>query len=380
MSHLSSETATALDVLQIYLAGSSASVLENIMVETEQLASAVYYSAEYRPDTVIQFTLSSVETEKLASVEERFFEVLRDTANKKLDMQYMKDCIQRTRRQTKFEAEHSGMFFTGAVIQDFLFGNRDGTTLNQVKSLSSYDEVETWTDQDWRKFLSKWISEAPHITILGKPSAELSRKLKVDEEARVTAQIKRLGIAGLKELEEKLDAAKAENDREIPRDILDRFAVPSTSSIHFIESTTARSGAARKMGHLDNRIQSIIDKDDKDLPLFIHFEHIPSNFVHINLLINTESIPISLRPLLSIYLENFFSTPIQRNGQRVEFEQVVMELEKDTVGYSIGSATDLGTAEVLRVLFQVEASKYETAIEWLKTMLWKNIFDLTVDS
>ena len=354
-------------------------MLENIIVETEQLASAVYYSVEYRPDTVIQFTLSSVETEKLASVEERFFEVLRDTASKKLDMQYMKDCIERTRRQTKFEAEHSGMFFTGAVIQDFLFGNRDGTTLNQVKSLSSYDEVETWTDQHWRKFLSKWISEAPHITILGKPSAELSRKLKVDEEARVAAQIKRLGIAGLKELEEKLDAAKAENDREIPRDILDRFAVPSTSSIHFIESTTARSGAARKLGHLDNRIQNIVDKDDKDLPLFIHFEHIPSSFVHINLLINTEPIPISLRPLLSIYLENFFSTPIQRNGQRVEFEQVVMELEKDTVGYSIGSATDLGNAEVLRVLFQVEASKYETAIEWLKTMLWKSIFDLTVD-
>ena len=327
---------------------------------------------------MIQFSLRSVDTEKLASVEARFFEVLQDTASKKLDMAYMKDCIQRMRRQMKFEAEDSGMFFTGAIIQDFLFGSRDGTTLKQLKSLSSYDEVEVWTDQHWRMFLRRWISEAPHITILGKPSAELSRKLKADEEARVAAQIKRLGVAGLKELKEKLDAAKAENDREIPKEILERFAVPSTSSIHFIESITARSGAARKLGHINNPIQSVIDKDNKDLPLFIQFEHIPSNFVHISLLINTESIPISLRPLLPIYLENFFSTPIQRNGQRVEFEQVVMELEKDTVGYSIGSASDLGNAEVLRVLFQVEASKYETAIGWLRIMLWHSIFDLTV--
>ena len=60
---------TALNILLTYLAGSSASVLENTLVEKEQLASAVYYSTEPRPDIVIQFSLSSVATGRLAVVE-----------------------------------------------------------------------------------------------------------------------------------------------------------------------------------------------------------------------------------------------------------------------------------------------------------------------
>ena len=360
-----------------YLAGSSASVLENVLVEREQVASAVYYSLEYRPATVIQFTLSSVETKALANVEARFFEVLQETAARSLDMVYMKDCIARQRRQLKFYAETSGSFFTDSIIVDFLFGNRDGSTLRDLESLKEYDILEAWDDVQWRDFLKAWISDAAHITILGQPSAKLSQQLKAEEKARVAAQKDGLGEKGLKELERRLAAAKGENDQEIPRDLLERFKIPDTKSIHFINTTSARSGHARKLGILHNPIQLLVDEDKSDLPLFIHFEHIPTSFARISLLLCTEAIPVHLRPLLSVYLENFFNSPVKRGNEVIEFEQIVMELEKDTVGYNIDSGSSVGNPELLRIHFQVETDKYNIAIRWIRELLMNGVFDVT---
>ena len=380
-THLTSDAndqllAGAMDVLLTYLAGSSASVLENILVEREQLTSAVYYSREDRPDTVIQFNLTSVDSDKLAEVEGRFFEVLRDTARNKLDMVYMLECVLRQKRQIKFSAESNGPS-SDVIIADFLFGNRDGSTLKTLGTLHEYDELEKWTEDQWKHFLKKWLSDAPHISILGKPSINMSKTLKREEKQRVAEQKKRLGEAGLKELERKLEEAKAQNDKEIPREILEKFKVPDTSSIHFISTTTARSGEARKLGTLDNPIQRMVDKDKSKLPLFMHFEHVVSNFAHINMIIGTETIPVHLRPLLPIYIDNFFNAPILRNGERIEFEQVVMELEKDTVGYTMDTNA-LGNSEMMRIVFQVEAEKYQIAIRWIKELFTHGIFDLEV--
>lgn len=369
--------ATAMNILLTYLAGSSASVLENVLTEKEQMTSGVYFSVETRPPTVIQWSLSGVATEKLAQVEARFFELLKETANQELDMVYMKDCISRERRQVKYYAEGSGVFFTDPIIHSFLFDKRGEAMLDDLKSLREYDLLEKWTDSQWKHILKEWMSEAPHVTILGRPSAELSKKLKSDEKARVAAQKEKLGEEGLKTLEERLAKAKAENDREIPRQMLKQFQVPNTKSIHFIGTITARSGAAREMGHLDNSIQKLIDKDNSDLPLFIHFEHIQTNFIHLTLVMGTESVPIPLRPLLAIYLDNVFNSPITRDGKRVEFEQVIMDLEKDTISYSAEAGSSISNPEVLLIRMVVEAEKYEFAVRWLKGLLWDGIFDLT---
>ncbi|KAK4982568.1 hypothetical protein LTR50_007682 [Elasticomyces elasticus] len=365
----------ALGILLIYLCGSSVSVLENTLVEKEQLASMVYYSTDTRPDVTIWFSLSSVETGKLADVEKRLFEVLHETAANKLDMAYMRDCINRFTRQIKFKCESSGDFFSSPIIEDHLFGDRSGSDLAKIATIEEMEVIDKWTDEQWRDFMSTWISDAHHVSILGAPSKEMSKKLKADEKARVKAQQERLGEEGLKKLAKKLEEAKAENDRAIPDEILEGFPVPGTSSVHFIPTITARSGLARKMGKLDNNIQHIVDRDADDSPLFIHFEHIPSNFVRIKLVMCTGSIPVELKPLLSLYLMNFFTTPIMRNGKRIEFEDVVTELEKDTIGYDIEPGPANG--ELLNITFQVEPEKYETAISWLKSMLFDSILDET---
>lgn len=333
----------------------------------------IYYSTDVRPDVTVWFNLSAVETEKLADVEKRLFEVLKETASKKLDMSYMRDCISRYRRQLCFKCETTGDFFATPIIEDHLFGHRDGRDLRELETLKDLDLLDEWSDQQWREFLTTWLADAQHVSILGVPSKEMSKRLKAEEKARVKAQQDKLGEDGLKKLAEKLDKAKEENDKPIPDEVLGQFEVPGTSSIHFIPTTTARAGRARQMGKLDNNIQKIIDKDDSDIPLFLHFEHIQSNFVRLKLVMCTGSLPVELKPLLSLYLMNFFTTPINRNGQRIEFENVVTELEKDTVDYDINSGP--GNGELLHIAFQVEAEKYETAIQWLRTVMFDAILD-----
>lgn len=364
---------SALAILLNYMCGSSISVMENTLVEREQLCSAVYYQTEFRPSMTIWFELSAVETDQLETVEKRLFKLLKDTAAKEFDMTYMHDCINRWRRQVKLRCENAGDFFSDPIIEDHLFGSRDGKDLKELATIKELDILQGWTDKQWRDFLSQWISDAHHVSILGVPSKELSDKVTNDEKARVQAQRERLGEKGLKELEEKLTQAKAENDKPIPDSVLEQFPVPNTESVHFIPTVTARSGSARKMGKLDNDIQTIIDKDDNDSPLFIHFEHVRSNFVRIKLQMCTKSVPVELKPLLTLYMMNFFTTPVNRDGKRMEFEDVVLELERDTVSYHIQSGH--ANPEMLSISFDTEPESYQKIIGWIRSLFYDAIHD-----
>ncbi|KAE9366409.1 zinc metalloprotease-like protein [Stipitochalara longipes BDJ] len=367
----------ALNVLLTYLAGSSVSVLENTMVEKEELASSIGYWYDARPDTVIWFQPSGVATEKLAFVEERLFEILKDVASKPLDMNYMLDCIRRERRQLKFNAESSSSFYANGVINDFLFGKRDGSTLKDLGTISEYEKLEEWTDGQWRDFLKKWISDAPHISLLGTPSKELAEKTKANEEKRLAARREELGSEGLAKLAEKLKTAIAKNDIEIPDSILRKWPVPGVDSIHFIESTSARSGLAKKLGTPSNGVQKVIDTS-ADLPLFLQFEDVPTNFVHITVLLGTSEIKTEYRPLLPLFMDNFFNTPIIQNGEKIEFEEVVTRLEQDTISYSMtGGGRAMNDPEGIAIQFQVEPGKYAAAVEWIRTMMFDSVFDET---
>jgi Zn-dependent M16 (insulinase) family peptidase len=366
----------ALNVLLTYLAGSSVSVLENIMVEKEQLASSVSTWWDSRLPSTIWLQPTSVATEKLADVEKRLFEILRQVVEAPLDMAYMIECIKRERRQLKFQAESSGEFFATNAINDFLFGKRDGSTLKDIGTIQEYDVIESWTERQWKDYLKKWIVDAEHVSILGKPSKAMAQKLEADEKARVAAQKEKLGPEGLEKLAKRLEDAKTKNNAPIPDEILKKWPVPGVNSIHFINTTTARSGLARQLGTTDNSIQKVIDSS-KESPIFVQFEHVPTSFVLLSVLLGTSDIPLHLLPLLSVFIENFFNTPILRNGEKIDFQHVVTELEKDTISYSINGGSRMGDAEGLAIQFQIEPDKYEKTIEWIRTLMFDSVFDET---
>jgi Zn-dependent M16 (insulinase) family peptidase len=358
-----------------YLCGSSVSVIENVMVEKEELASSVSWWWDARPNSVIWLQPTGVATEKLAFVEQRLMSLLREVASNPLDMSYVKECIQRERRQNKFYAEGNEQYYSQNMITDYLFGSRDGSTLEEIQNMAEYDVLDTWTDEQWREFLRKWVSDAHHVSILGKPSQNAAKKLKETEEVRLAKRKQELGEEGLTKLAERLETAKKNNEKPIPPEVLDQWPVPKTDSIHFIESSTARSGKAKSLGIPNTSAQKTIDAAPQGLPLFIQYEDVPTNFVHLTVHIGTKDIPTKLKPLLPLFQGNFFNSPVMLNGSRVEFEDVVKQLEKDTISYAIGGGGRLGDSEGLAIQFQVEKEKYETMIEWLRTLMFDLIFD-----
>ncbi|KAI7210912.1 hypothetical protein KC365_g15142 [Hortaea werneckii] len=364
---------SALSVLIHYLAGSPVSVVENTLVEKEQLCSMVQADMEFRPEMTISFILSAVETQKLEEVEQRFMNLLKEVASEPINMSYMQDCIKRLRRMVVSRSENAGSLFSTIVIDDHLFGRRTGEDLQTLKDLSEYEELEQWSEKQWREYLSKWLADANHVSVLAEPSKALSKKMREEEKARVKAQQEKLGEEGLKKLAEKLQHAQDENNKPVPQDLLEKWPIPSTDSIRFISTETARAGAARQQGQLSNAAQQAIDRDDEGSPLFIHFEHIPSNFVRVKLAISTSAVPTELKPLLGLYVMNFFTTPVMRNAQRVKFEDVVLDLERETVDYALD--TQRGNPEMISMAFEAEPERYEAIISWIRTLLFDAIHD-----
>jgi hypothetical protein len=75
------------------------------------------------------------------------------------------------------------------------------------------------------------------------------------------------------------------------------------------------------------------------------------------------------------YLGSFFSLPVKRHsGERLSHEEVVDQLDEQTVSYDIGLGASGMFTETLRVTIRVEVAKYELAVAWLRDLLYGSEF------
>ncbi len=184
----------------------------------------------------------------------------------------------------------------------------------------------------------------PRLVVVGRPSSALSDKLKADTKALEEERRKKLGEDGLKRLEAQLEAAKKENDRPIPDEMLKQFKIPSTDSIKWIPVGTAQvqpiASASDKPSkttayglqventrdELDQKIQAHVDADSASLPYFVQFDHVSSAFVSISLVFATTDLPKELRAQMQLYLSVLFSLPLVRQDATkasLTYEEVV---------------------------------------------------------
>src|ERR1700760_1700703 len=79
---------------------------------------------------------------------------------------------------------------------------------------------------------------------------------------------------------------------------------------------------------------------------------------------------------LSLYQASFFCLPLEREGGIVlTHEEVVDQLDRDTVAYDISLGFDGLFAQMLRVSLKVETERYEEAVFWLRDLIYKSRFD-----
>ena len=362
-----------------YLCDTSLSILSNIIVEQEHLASDFYGHLELRRNSLITIYVMGVAKENLRTVESRIFEVLQETANKTLNMNYLKECIKSKIRLAKYGREMTTSPYEKHIKTDHLYGDRDGSYLFEgLGSLKAYYELENWEEPTWRKFFRRWIADAHHISILGSPSAVLAKELKKSEETRIEQQMAKFGEKGLKELGAKLEAAKEENEKSIPHDLIEKFEIPKTQSIRFASTTTARAGSARNAEYSQTDIQKLVDADTAQTNLFLHFEHAKMNFVNINITFSMSVIPTEIKPLLFMFARNYYDTPILRNGTKIEYEEVHLGVKEQATMYGIWVGSWDDNVELLTITSLVEPENYPTIIKKHKELLFDSIIDIEV--
>ncbi|CED82231.1 cytoplasm protein [Phaffia rhodozyma] len=366
----------AIDVLTTYLTDSPIAPLNKEFVEIpEPLCTSIdLYTSNRVAVNELAFYLSDVPAEQLDKMSGMVKKVLQNIVKEGIDMERMGMVFRREKRQTlhNLEAKPEGII-DAAVISDLLYGNPNGEDLQESHNfMRHYDELESWTSTDWSAFLDKYLASAPSITVIGKPSAALATKVETAEKERIKQQRKDLGEDGLRQKGEELKAAKAANDREIPKEILESFQIPNVNSISWIPVETAvNDGKVSKKG----QVQECIAFDGENLPFFIHFSHLQSNFLTLNVYLSTADLPADLRPYASLWQDSFFSLPIKRaNGSELSHEDVINQLNDQTVQYY----TDYGCAgafqDLLRIQIKVEKHQYGSTIAWIRDLIWGSTF------
>jgi Zn-dependent M16 (insulinase) family peptidase len=223
----------------------------------------------------------------------------------------------------------------------------------------------------------------------------------MNENARIANQIKKLGPEGLKEVERKLETAKEDNNKTIPMEMLTSFPVPDVKSIFCIPVQTVQEpGIGRSLNprivSTNGELQKHIESDGDPLPFFVEYDHVEacilflsshlslffqqSDFVSIHAFFSLAKLPNHLRPYMHVYLSAFFSLPVVRhNGIRLTHEDVVNQLYDDTVECGAQLGVQLGVCDLFSNIFhvhiQVELAGYETAVAWLRDLVYGSEFD-----
>ncbi|KAJ7487689.1 Metalloenzyme, LuxS/M16 peptidase-like protein [Mycena galericulata] len=374
----------ALDLIGTYLTSSAVAPLNKEYIEIDSpLCTYIYFSEDTRATALyLPIYVGSVPTEHLDDFDLKLKASLRRIVTEGIDMERMAMVINRDERQLRSKLESAkGDTFSGTIINDFLYGAEDGSELEaSMDEINQYAAVRLWTSKQWTDLLQKYYIDPHSVVVRGKPSASLAVKLDSDEKARVAAQVESLGPEGLKKAAKELEEAKAEHDTPIPTEILLDFAVPSVKSIAFIpvqslqEPGTGRPAptVVAKSEALSQHIQS----DGPALPFFVQYDHVESDFISVHAFFSLVKLPHRLRPLISTYLSAFFALPVVRqSGERLTHEDVVNKLDNETVSYEVGLGMSNSFAETFRISIKVETAHYETAIAWLKDLMYGAEFD-----
>ncbi|KAI0815109.1 Metalloenzyme, LuxS/M16 peptidase-like protein [Irpex lacteus] len=376
----------AIDLLGSYLTNSATAPLNKEYVEIENpLCTYIYFEErDFATYGSLYVYVGSIPAEHLDTFDQKLQDSFKRVATSGIDMKRMSMVIDRDQRQFRSKLESSkGDTFYGSVINDALYGAADGSDLPDVfDEMSHYDVLRKWTSEDWVNLLKKYYIDPHRIVLIGKPSAAMAKRLEEEEKNRLEKQKEALGKEGLEKAEKILEDAKKEHDTPIPTEVLTNFPVPDVKSIAWIpvkslQEVGVGAGRHKEVEQRNNEdLAKHVQADGSALPFFVQYDHVESDFVTVSAYISLDKIPNELRPYSWAYLTAFFSLPVTRaSGERLNHEEVVNLLDNDTVSYDAAMGGSGAFSELLRIALKVERNNYETAVAWLRDLIYGSHFD-----
>jgi Zn-dependent M16 (insulinase) family peptidase len=381
------ETQCALEVLGDYLTDSPVSTLQHNFTEIEDpVAGDIHFSMNERLPCTLTIGFQSVPVDHLSipkdasepqALEADLFEVLQQIPEGGIDMDRIKTVINNLRSRCLYSVEQNpSNQFSMKLICEALYGDLTGNTLKkEIMPLRYYDNLLQWTSDQWIKLLKTWILDNPRVVVLGIPSSNRAKELKESEEKRVETRRERFGEEGLKKLDEEIEKAQKENNTPIPDELIEGFKIPRIENVKFIDTALAvyRSRFQHPVRER-NEVERYLDQQPSNHPFNLVFSHTATSFVTISLYLTTKDLPAHLLPYLECYTDLFFALPILRQGDVIEYEKVVEELNEISVDHDARVGTR-GLDEVVVIRITVDKAKYAKAVRLLGELFVHSIFD-----
>jgi Zn-dependent M16 (insulinase) family peptidase len=206
----------AIDILFAYLTESSISPLQSYFIQKNSLCSRVNYTIEEYKETFVMLSFINAQIDHLHGLKDKLDEILNNLFERKieLDLKRLTSIIQMKifELRDKFE-DHPHDTVSKLCIGDFLYGDDNELAFTQrLQQAEILQKLKDERDEYWLRVIERWFYKTNTVTIIAKPSEELSRKIGEEDKQRVNERKTRLGKKGLRELEDKLQNAIDQND------------------------------------------------------------------------------------------------------------------------------------------------------------------------
>ncbi|XP_011314165.1 uncharacterized protein C05D11.1 [Fopius arisanus] len=365
---------TGCSLLLKYLTDNSVSPLQKEFVEIEDpYACNVDFCLIENSVSVLYLMFRGVPLPKIPLVKGHLKQVLSDVCKNGIDIKRMATVIHRHQLETLSNLEnmpHDAIAFM--LIGDALYG-RDNKDLEQrLNAIEILKKLAAEEESYWINLLKKYLIEAPMAVVNARPSVEKQKEIAEAEQQRFKDRKNTLGEEGLKQKEKDIQAAVAKNEAPIPDEVLTCVPVPGTDSINFHNVRSFVCDGNEQHPRFDL----------KNIPLYTCLDHVNTNFVYLFVVMNTAGLVQESRRYLPLILEAIGECPIERNGTLIPYEDVVAEIEADTIavdsrmGFEGVSKFSCGAySHSVNLMLQIEMSKYAKGIQWIRELLYDTKFN-----
>lgn len=361
-----------------YLTDSPVALLNHELVEIDNPYAYSISSARSNYAKIdFKIYVDGIPLEKVDECKTKLFGILEShVKNHQFDLERMRLEIELFKASYLYSIEESPNSYADDVINEFIYGNPDGSDLNVLKDLSDFEAIASWDSQQWEKLIDKYILSNPHVTVIARPSKKLANEKSALDEERVEARKKDLGAEGLKKLEQRLKAAEKQNDLEVPNEMIESIGIADLSDVNFNKTIPIFTGKPQWNKDLNPELHQQVFKDlPSNFPIDIYFNQYHSNFLSIQMGFSSFVIPEKLLPYMVVF-QRLFSNPMKLDdGTMISHEDVVNGIRKDLVSYQFKNRF-AGFGEMLGLNLACKVEKYEQAIDWAGKVFYNTVFDL----
>lgn len=392
--YLDFATTQSLELVFTYLTDSAISPLQKRFIEiAEPLCGEVsfHHSTQLECSFVLEF--EGVPTAKLEQIEPVLFETLSQLHASGIDMKRLRSLINREKRQLLNNLEHSpASAISHILVNDFLYGE---TNNHFQLGLSGPKLLDTLLQRDasyWNSLIAQYLVRNPHATVIAAPSIAFGNQMRVDETARVAAQVatmKEADADALNKAAAKLSDAIKTNNVPPPTSLLSSFPSPDIARVPPVPVFTIRQPptfdtATTPHPHAAEIGASLITQAPlSSVPFPVQIDHIPSSFVSIRVLLDTEFVDADLKLLSPLFREAMFELPIRNpsTGELIPSDTVIFELDSQSTEFS--NAQGFGGqdsfmvgsfAQFLIVKLTFDNASFDQLIQWTQDLIFNSVF------